>query len=145
MIVYLDTSALVKLYVQEQASQDVREVTQQAESIVTSRVAYSEACAALAQRRHDRRLAFLEFRDALEVLSQQWLTFGSVEVDEYAAGEIAIKHTLRGFDAIHVAAALAVSAKVGKDTLIFSSFDSRQLEAAQGEGLKTTIVNDPTG
>jgi uncharacterized protein len=43
MILYLDTSALVKIYVEETRSVDVRENAKYAEGLATSRIAYAEA------------------------------------------------------------------------------------------------------
>ena len=43
MILYLDTSSLVKLYVQEAGSEDVQELVEKARLVVTSQVAYPEA------------------------------------------------------------------------------------------------------
>ena len=43
MIIYLDTSSLVKLYVEEAYSESVREWTAEAEVIATCRVAHPES------------------------------------------------------------------------------------------------------
>ena len=48
MILYLDTSSLVRLYVDESGSADVRRLVEQAEIVAASVVAYPEARAALA-------------------------------------------------------------------------------------------------
>jgi predicted nucleic acid-binding protein len=50
VILYLDTSALVKIYVEEPKSAVVRENVKQAEGIATSRIAYAEARAAFARK-----------------------------------------------------------------------------------------------
>ena len=49
MILYLDTSALVKLYVREAGSVLVRRATEASEAAATSTVAYAEARAAFAR------------------------------------------------------------------------------------------------
>ena len=54
MILYLDTSSLVKLYVDEPGSEDVLRLVDQAELVTTSVVAYAEARAALARRRREK-------------------------------------------------------------------------------------------
>lgn len=43
MILYLDTSSLVKLYVEEEYSDMVKEWVREAETVSTCRVAYPEA------------------------------------------------------------------------------------------------------
>ena len=50
MILYLDTSSLVKLYLDEIHSEAVHRWAQEAEVLATSRVAYPETFAALARR-----------------------------------------------------------------------------------------------
>ena len=53
MILYLDTSALVKLYIEERGSEQVHAWVDEAEFICTSRVALPEAMSAF-QRRFNR-------------------------------------------------------------------------------------------
>jgi uncharacterized protein with PIN domain len=50
MILYLDTSALVKLYVEEPGSRAVRALLERAQVVSTSRVAYVEMWAGLARK-----------------------------------------------------------------------------------------------
>jgi len=136
MIVYLDSSALVKLFVRESASDLVQQRCDAADAVVTSRVAFAEACAAFARRRAERRLGAAEVRALRQALADAWRRLAVVEVNEVAAGDLALKHTLRGFDAVHLAAALEVSAHAGGVPLSFCSFDDRQLPAARAEGLE---------
>lgn len=49
MILYVDTSALVKVYVTEPGSSEVRGRIDEAEAVATALVTYAEARAALAQ------------------------------------------------------------------------------------------------
>ena len=53
MIVYLDTSALVKLYVQEVGSTEVRRAVARADLVATSLVAYVEARSAFGEKTSD--------------------------------------------------------------------------------------------
>lgn len=133
MILYLDSSALVKLYVLEPATDTVEEMVAEADSVATSRIAYVEACAALARRRRERYLSQQAFAAAHKGLSDQWHDFAAVELDELKAGELAIKHGLRGFDAVHLAAALEVRAAAGGIPILFCSFDKTQATAARAE------------
>ena len=143
MVLYLDTSALVKLFVREPGDQLVHELVQEADAVTTSRVAYAEACAAIARSRREGRLAESPFREALAELKAKWPDFAAVEVDELIAGDLAVKHALRGFDAIHLAAALRIRAGIGKETITFSTFDSRQAAAARDEGFR--VLPEPRG
>ena len=56
MILYLDTSSLVKLYVEEPGSPAVHADVEGSELVTTSIVAYTEARAALARRRREGSL-----------------------------------------------------------------------------------------
>ena len=142
MIIYLDTSSLVKLYVDETDSKTVRNWTQEAEVLATSRVAYAEAMAALARRQREGSLDTLAFEDATGRLNADWEDFAVMEVDERSAGQLAVKHALRGFDAIHLAAAVGIHRAAAGAQVAFLSFDDRQLEAARSEGL---VVLDAPG
>jgi predicted nucleic acid-binding protein len=136
LIVYLDTSALVKLFFLERASDGVVDLVRRAESVITSQVAYPESCSALARRKRDKRLTQDQFQAAKKNLDDLWPNMDTVVIDEIQAGQLAIKHVIRGFDAIHLAAALEVRASATETAkLWFCSFDTRQNEAARAEGL----------
>ncbi len=59
-----------------------------------------------------------------------------MEIDEIAAGELAVKHGLRGSDAIHLEAALATLAGANDVFVAFSSFDGHLNAAAASEGFE---------
>jgi len=137
LILYLDTSALVKLFFNEPGAQLVIDLVGKADSVITSQVAYAESCSALARRRRDKRLTEEEFQTAIKHLNELWPQMNSVLVDEIQAGALAIKHVIRGFDAIHLAAALELRTGENKAIEIaFCSFDDRQNAAAHAENLK---------
>lgn len=135
MILYIDTSALVKLYVAESGSEHVARWVEEAEDVMTSCVTYPEAMSALVRRRNDGTLTSTEFETARDKLEVEWTSYPQVVVDELTAGMLVIRHGLRGFDAIHIAAALNLLAELAPLTVAFSSFDTRQLAAARAEGL----------
>jgi len=139
LILYLDTSALVKLFFRETGSNFVVDLVAKADSVITSQVAYAESCSALARRKRDKRLTRDEFETAKRNLDEMWPQMDTVLIDEIKAGELAIKHIIRGFDAIHLAAALELrtSGDAPLD-VTFCSFDDRQNEAARAEDL--TVV-----
>ena len=137
MILYLDTSALVKLYVREADSVAVRTLARRAEAVATSDVAYPESRAGFARlfreggttrRQHERRVM---------QLNQDWEHYLRVELIPETtrhAGELAEIYALRGFDAIHLASALWLSGRAPKPVL-FSAFDQRLRKAAIRAGL----------
>ncbi len=113
MILYVDTSALVKLYTVEEGREVVERAVEEAELVATSIVAYAEARAALARKRREGMFSAEEHREAVDALNEDWETFEKPEVTEdlaRAAGGLAEEHELRGFDAIHLASALLIRA-----------------------------------
>lgn len=143
MILYLDTSALVKLFFHEAGSQNVVDLVRKADSVITSQVAYAESCSALARRKRDERLTQGEFDTAKKQLDKVWPKMDTILVDEIRAGELAIKHVIRGFDAIHLAAALELRSIGEKPIAVtFCSFDHRQNDAARAEDLIVESVQE---
>lgn len=134
MILYLDTSSLVKIYVEETGSGLVWEWVDEAEAIATSCVAYPEAMSAFARRREKGDLDARSFQRVQETLESDWPSFVLLPVRERRAGALAVKHLLRGFDAVHLAAAFDLWDALGSDALVFSTFDWKLLTAARNEG-----------
>ena len=135
MILYLDTSALVKLLVEEPESELVVQLTEVSDTVVTSRIAYVEARSALARRRREKVLDAETHAHALKSLTQLWANLVTVELDEFRAGDLTGTHDLRAFDAIHLASALIVRAHARDVPFHFCSFDVRQRVAAAAEHL----------
>lgn len=136
MILYLDSSALVKLFVSEPASEAARAMAGAAAVLATSRVSYAEASSAFARRHRERRLTEEALRTLVDRLNAAWSDMALVDVDEIAAGALAVRHGLRGFDAIHLAAACVLHAAAAPEGLRFLSYDERQNVAAGHEGLR---------
>lgn len=135
MILYLDTSSLVKLYLEEDGSEIVREWVEEAEAVATSRVAYPEALSAFVRRWHRGDLTDEEMSLARESFACDWPVFLLLPVDERKAGGLVIEHRLRGFDAVHLAAARDLSERFPSEDVVFSAFDAALLRAARAEGL----------
>jgi predicted nucleic acid-binding protein len=137
VILYLDTSSLVKLYVEEVHSDLVREWAEEAEAVATSRVAYPEALSAFARRWNEGSLSEEELELARESLEGDWQAFLLLPLNERRAGGLVIEHLLRGFDAVHLAASRDLLDRFLDDDIVFSSFDNALLKAAHTEGLST--------
>ncbi len=141
MILYLDTSALVKLYAEEEGTEVVERAVEEAELVATSVVAYAEARAALARKHREGVFSDEERREAVEALDEDWETFEKPEVTEdlaREAGDLAEEHALRGFDAIHLASALLArdawswqGEEEIEKAVFFLGFDSNLTKAAR--------------
>jgi predicted nucleic acid-binding protein len=137
MILYLDTSALVKLYVRERGSRETQARLKAASLVATSRVAYPEARAALARRRRENGLTRSALSRAVAALSRDFSHIIVVELSDKvarSAGDLADRQALRGLDAIHLASALEARELTGATTE-FLCFDDRLGAAALAEGL----------
>jgi len=134
LILYLDTSSLVKLYVDEPGSEDVALLLETAEIAATSVLAYPEARAALARRRRERSLSPAAHRAARGALDADWPRVLSLDVAEplaRQAGDLAERHRLRGFDALHLASFLAIAKEFPGEAVRFSSADKALERAAR--------------
>lgn len=134
MILYLDTSSLVKLYITEPGSEDVRSLVEQAAVVTTSQVAYPEWRAALARRRREGTLRPKDFAAAKRAFEADWPRY--VAVDATAAicrdaGDLAERYRLRGFDSVHLASFASVVGSTGTVDARFSSFDDHLNRAAR--------------
>lgn len=140
MIVYFDTSALVPLLVAEPTSEACRRVWDDADTVVTTRLLYVEASAAMAQALRLQRLDADQHHRCLELLEDLWPQFDVVELDAGlcpAAAQLAHRHALRGYDAVHCAAALSL-----EDTELVAATGDQALRSAwQQEGITTYDVH----
>jgi predicted nucleic acid-binding protein len=128
MTLYLDTSALLKLYVREPHSTDVADAVETADAIATSLLAYPEMRASLARAKREHRLSPADYHAALTTFLEDWEHMAIVETHDAimkSAGSLAEQHALRGTDAIHLASALHIAPPRGTDRglLQFLAFD----------------------
>ena len=135
-IAYFDSSALVKLIIDEPGSEQAAQLWDGADAVLTSRVAHPEVRAALAAAERSGRLdtgahrqakaSWAELREALRLVE---LT-PQLETD---AADLAERHALSGFDAIHLASALTIA----MTPVILATWDARLHQASRAVGLAT--------
>ncbi len=135
MILYLDTSSLVKYYIDEAHSEKVRRWIDDAEILATSKIAYPEMLSAFSRRRSEADIADQDFKTIYDQLKTDWPNYAVLDIEERNAGALVIKHGLRGFDAVHLEAALAFQTASEKIRIAFTSFDKKLNNAAKAEGL----------
>ena len=138
MIVYLDTSSLVKLYVEEEDSSMIADLVSSATVVATSLVAYTEARSAFARRLREKAFNRGEYKKIVAGLDRDWERFMALSVTRelvWTAGDFAEKHRLRGFDAIHLASAAILKQEISGHVL-FSCADQRLQKASKREGLE---------
>ncbi len=137
MILYLDTSSLVKLYVEEDESSKVDALVRSSEVTATSLVAYAEARAAFARRFREKAFTLDEHDRIKEFFDKDWSRYLILSVTGdmiRLAGDLAEKHALRGFDSIHLASALTLRQELSAP-IVFSCFDDNLQKASEREDL----------
>lgn len=132
MITYVDTSTLLKLVIDEEGSDRAGTIWTSADTVASVSLITVEARAALAAARRTRRLTATQHADAREELDALLADLHIVEptMELIAdAADLADDEELRGYDAVHLAAALLVGATV------LSSADTDLCTAAERRGL----------
>lgn len=132
MITYVDTSTLLKLFVEEPGSDRAETIWVSAEVIASVALIAAEARAALAAARRDGRLTAKQHAGAVAELDLLLAGLHLVQVTEELiaqAAQLAEDESLRGCDAVHLGAALTVGAT------ILSSADTQLCAAAGRRGL----------
>ena len=145
MILYLDTSALVKRYVAERGTELVSQAVAAATIAGTSIICRAEMAAALAKAVRMQALTSDDATAALRVFRSEWLDLVRVQVSEPLIGHadaLAWELGLRGYDAVHLASALVWRDAIGAD-VTFAAFDRRLWEAAGQRGLLQFPVDLP--
>lgn len=131
---YFDTSAVVKLLLNEPESDTALELLLEAPIAVSSATIHAEGRAAIAAAHRDRRIDDLARLRAVHRLDYELRQFDLVDVDEplaRQAGVLADRHRLRGYDAIHLATATLVATR----TTVVVSWDAELRRAALEAGL----------
>lgn len=132
-MLYLDSSAMAKLYVAERGSEAVEALAlQNAGSMQTSIVTYAEVLSVLTRYWREKRLTTERYHRYRRLLRTEWQTLSVVDVTFpvlQPAERLIERHGLRGFDAVHLCSALWVGRPM------FACFDERLRQAARAEGL----------
>jgi len=109
-IIYLDTSALLKLYVHELHSDEARMLVDSAEGVGTSILTYAEMAAAITRAGRMQLIAEGATRSAWDNFVHDWPDFTRLKISMpliERAATLAWDFGLRGYDAMHLSAALA--------------------------------------
>jgi predicted nucleic acid-binding protein len=141
VICYFDTSAFVPILIDESSTPSCSELWNTAHDVVTTRLLYVETSAALARAQRAGRVSASKLRAAQDSLDELWLEFDVVELDaalSRRAAELAVRCSLRGYDAVHCAAAEQLS---GDGDLVAASGDQALLAVWRELGITTADIN----
>jgi predicted nucleic acid-binding protein len=136
LILFLDTSALVKLYMAEPGSERMREAAAREEPMAVSVLAFAEIHATFARRRREELLLATELEQLQIAFADDWEKLTQVPIGAAvlkSVPRLCGRHPLRGADAVHLASALLLQEEGLEVT--FACSDRRLLEAAAAEGL----------
>lgn len=142
MIAYFDTSALIPLLIEEPTSPTASVVWDAADRVASVRIVYAEARAAIALAHRLDRLDDAARRRAVLDLDLLYEQLDRVDVDDALvrrAGVLAEEQRLRGYDAIHLAAAERLA---DPDTVVVAG-DADLCRAAHALQLHVTQLAAP--
>ena len=128
---YVDSSALIKIYVAEEFSEQSKEIIARYREIYLSQIGVTETLINLR-----KRLSTHEFAMATKLFEVDIATFNIIDFDEqisHSAVDISEGTNLATLDAIHLASAL----KVRDADIDFLTYDTVQRKAAKSLGLRT--------
>lgn len=137
MILFCDTSALIKLYIVEAESDALKVLVQEAEAVAVCRIAWAEAYAALSRRAREVPEDSSLIEQAKASLAYDWPHFVVLEIDQplvELAGEYADTFALRGYDSIQLATAFEAG-RISQTPIFFACFDTRLNKAAKLLGM----------
>ena len=132
MTLFLDTSALVKLYVQETDSDTVRGWVVQADEVACQWLAYVEARSAFAAKRRLGEFSEAGLAGCKAEFERDWVRYHRTTVTQpilRRAGSLSEQFGLRAYDSVHLASAEYLQSSLGVP-VTFGSFDRRQTGAA---------------
>lgn len=138
MILFCDTSALVKLYIAEPESDALKARVLEANAVAVCRIAWAEAHAALSRRVREVPEDAATIELAKVALAADWPRFVVLEIDQplvERAGEYADTFALRGYDSIQLAAAFETG-RITQSAICFACFDTRLIKAAKLLGMQ---------
>ena len=146
MILYLDASSLVKRYVQERGSREVGDVIAGADVVGTALITRPEVAGALAKAVRMDALTWEEASACLQVFREEWPDLMRVQVTDLVvarADTLAWDHDLRGYDAVHLAAASIWQDALGEQVTL-STFDHHLWAVAGQVGMDLHPTDLPT-
>jgi predicted nucleic acid-binding protein len=143
-LAYLDTSAFLKLFLEEGNSAEVAAAAQKPEELWALRLVLTESRITLERARKEGRLTAVEFTAISDSVNDFWDTEIQVlELNEtayLAAERIAARQPgLRTLDALHVGAARMLKKDLPQVRVELLACDERLLLAAAAAGLATPI------
>lgn len=141
MIHFLDTSALIKRYVTEPGSDQVRRLLRRKVDIALARITEAEAYAAIARAARMRVLSDDDRDRVFEQIAEDVAAARVIEIRQSTVSAVrglVVRWPLRGDDAIQLSCALRLHAE--HLAVTFWCADAVLANAARGEGMRVMIA-----
>ena len=136
MITYFDTSAFIKLIINEIGTDEVESYWDEGGDVASCQLLVVESTAALVRARQNDRISIATYNSSISLLDDLYQRLTIVNIDENLLADACVvtkTEKLRAYDAVHLASALKIGAT------IFASADIDLCHAANRQGL--TIFN----
>lgn len=136
-MLYVDTSSLVKGYIDEAGSPEVRAHLTDQDFVVTSALTLVEAHSAFSRARFatSSPLSTDRYQAAIEAFETSWRNFILVSPTETiirGAADLAATRQLRAYDAVHLASAIWFRAEIGALDILVHDGALRRAAIAEG-------------
>ncbi len=136
MIIYLDSSVLVKRYVREEGSREVGELFDNASTVITNLITRAEVAAAFRRAARMGIVTEESSNQVIKLFRSEWESYQRLPVTEatvHRADLLVTDHDLCGYDAVHLAAALLWQETLG-EIIYFATFDRQLRTTAKSLG-----------
>ena len=147
-VAYLDTSAFLRLFLDELDSEQVSSAIQEPDELYALRLVLTEARVTLERLRREGRLSPEDHARTMDAAGLYWETQIQVlemSEDTFTSAErVAILQPgLRTLDALHLGAARVLRDELRPTPVAFIACDNRLLRAASAIGFSTPIAPSP--
>ena len=137
MILFCDTSALVKLYVHEDGTDDMVREAAASDLIAVCRIAWVETMSAMARRSREQPRDAVTITRARHRVVTDWPHYLTLDLTQELvelAGEYADAFALRAYDSVQLAAVQTLHRELPGEVR-FACFDGRLVKAARVLGI----------
>ena len=141
-MLYLDTSALVKLYLDEPGRSVVTAAVSAEGVVATQELAYIETHAAFSRAEREGRLTHPDLDRLRDEFERDWPSYLVIKVSQpllEQSVKLVDSFALRAYDAVHLAAAQTLAREAG-EPVSFACFDRRLNRAAEVLGMNLVSV-----
>jgi uncharacterized protein len=138
-MIYMDTSALAKRYLEESGTETIQTIVADAEVIATSKLAYPEMLSAFMRKHRSGEIKRKPLHTVLARFQSDWENLLIVDFHDELLPiikRLMERLPLKGADSVHLSSALWLE-KVSSASVTFVASDANLIQAAKLEGMAT--------